>query len=180
MLTITVPAIEGYNDATEVFVELEPAVVLTLEHSLVSLSKWEELHEKPFLNDDERTDEEALTYIRCMLLTPDIPQSVLDRLSQKNHDDIGEYICKKMTATWFAKSIGPASRDIITAEIIYYWMFTLSVPMECQYWHLNKLLTQIRVCNEKQSPKKRMSRRDTLAQQKAINEARRAKFGNQG
>jgi len=180
MLTITVPPIEGFDNASDEFVILEPAVVLTLEHSLVSVSKWEEVWEKPFLSDTTRTDEQAVDYIRQMVLTPDVPQEVLARLSQENHDAIGAYLGRKMTATWFTNRPGPRSREIITAEIIYYWMISLGVPMECQYWHLNKLLAQIRVVNEKNSPKKKMARSDATAQRHAMNEARKAQLGTSG
>jgi hypothetical protein len=182
MLTIIVPEVEGYDETAERFVIIEPAVTLTLEHSLVALSKWESKWKKPFLSDTDRSDEQALDYVRAMLISPEVSDRVLDRLTQKNHDDISEYIGDKMSATWFTDRPGaPKNRDIITAEIIYYWMIAHNVPFECQHWHLNRLLTLIRVCNEKNAPRKKapMSS-DAAANRRALNEARKKQYGTTG
>jgi hypothetical protein len=180
MLTIMVPGIELYDEILEEFTS-SPSITLELEHSLVSLSKWESEFEKPFLNEKEKTTEETLGYIRAMTLTSNVPPEVYLRLSKENLDSIRTYIDAKMTATWFSDSSNaPKSREVITAEIIYYWMVTFQIPFECQYWHLGRLLTLIRVCSIKNAPPKKMSRADQAAHNRSLNAQRRAKLGSRG
>lgn len=183
MLTITVPETEFYDQSKEVFT-VAPEVTLELEHSLASLSKWESIYEKPFLKDDEKTDEETLGYIKAMTLTPGIPDEVYNRLTPDHISEIGNYMSAKMTATWFAENKfapkKPKSREIITAELIYYWMISLNIPIECEHWHLSKLFTLIRVCSEKNSPPKKMSRREIAERNRQLNEQRRAQMKTTG
>lgn len=180
MLRIVVPGVELFDEAKQEFMTQEHTV-LDLEHSLVSLSKWEQEYEKPFLNAEEKTTEEVLGYIRCMTITPEIPNDVYQRLSDENIRQINNYIDAKMTATWFNDQPGaPASRDIITSELIYYWMITFQIPFECERWHLNRLFTLIRVCNIKQAKPKKMSRSEIAARNRALNEQRKAKLGTKG
>jgi hypothetical protein len=158
-------------------------VTLELEHSLVSLSKWESYFEKPFLSPDDKTHEQTLWYIRAMAISPDIPSEVFERITEKNFEDINNYITSKQTATWFTERPGSGtafSREVITAELIYYWLITHHIPFECQYWHLNRLITLVRVCNLKNQPAKKMSRRDMLAERKALNAQRQQKLGTRG
>lgn len=157
---------------------------LQLEHSLISISKWESKWHKPFLNTDDKTPEMMLDYIRCMAISvPRGKEDVFNHLSADNIDAISAYINDSATATWFNEdpSNKSASKEIITAELIYYWMIANQIPFECQKWHLHRLLTLIRVCNIKNNPdKKKMSKREILSRNAALNRARRAKYHTTG
>ena len=182
MLTLVVPAFEGFDEGTEEFIHF-PEITLQLEHSLVSISKWESEWGKPFLGPEQKTREETLSYIECMNLGSETPQKLAQRLRDVQIATVNQYIDKKMTATWFREDQNPnhpPSREIITAELVYYWMVALTIPFECQYWHFNKLITLIRVCNEKNKPEKKMSRAEVAAQQRAINAQRKAAQGTRG
>lgn len=180
MLKITIKGDEFYNETTQEFVTPDD-VVLELEHSLVSLSKWESFFEKPFLGTGEKTPEEIMWYVEAMVLTPNFPPGIFQRLSEENLDEINKYINAKMTATTIAELPNqPRSREIITAELIYYWMIALNIPFECQHWHLNRLLTLVKVCNVKNTPPKKMSRADAAQRQRQLNEQRRAKYKTRG
>ena len=180
MLTITVPESEYYNEEDSTFVTVK-SQTLQLEHSLVSLSKWESRWHKPFLSQKPHSDEEALDYIRCMTITQNVNPLVYYSLTQENLSQINAYIEDSMTATTFSNREGKRpSREIVTAEIIYYWMVSLQIPMECQKWHLNRLMTLIQVCDIKNRPPKKMGKKETISSYKALNEARRRKYGTRG
>lgn len=179
MLKIVVPGREMYNEKTNEFFQTHDCV-LQLEHSLVSLSKWESKWNKPFLSKDNKTLEETIDYIKCMTITQNVDDEVYTRLTDKNIRDINEYIGKPMTATTFSKKPNNISREIITSELIYYWMIALQIPMECQRWHLNRLLTLVQVCNIKNEPPKKMSKREIMSRNASLNAARRNKLHTKG
>lgn len=179
MLKITIPETENWDEVNECFVYSKEQV-LSLEHSLVSVYKWESKWHKPFL-ETKLTTEEMVDYIRCMTLTQNVDPNAFYNIDQECIKKINDYIHDPMTATWFSeKPNNKGSRQIVTAEIIYYWMISLQIPMECQKWHLNKLITLIRVCNEKNSPPKKMSKREIMERNKSLNEARRKAMGQNG
>jgi hypothetical protein len=181
MLTVLVPLSdeEFFNEETQEFVDGE-TFELQIEHSLASLSKWESKFEKPFLDAQDKTYEETMWYIQAMTLTDNVPPEVFLRLSKANLDEIKSYIDAKMTATWFKAEPTRRQTEIITAEIIYYWMVALNIPFECQHWHLNRLMTLVQVINQKNAPKKKMSTREVAARQRSLNEQRLAKLGTSG
>lgn len=181
MLTIVVPGVEMFDEMAQEFVT-QGDVTLELEHSLVSLSKWESIHEKPFLGREDKTTEEVISYIKCMILTENPPEEILQKLSEKNFEDINRYIDAKMTGTWFNDSPGaPKTRDVITSELIYYWMTIFNIPFDsCERWHLNRLFTLIRVCNIKQAMPQKMSRSELAARNRELNDQRRARLGSKG
>ena len=179
MLQIIVPATEQWDEIKQEFVYTKETT-LQLEHSLVSLSKWESKWCKPFHSKEDMTAEETIDYIRCMTITQNVNPEVYTCLSDENITQVHDYIQAPMTATFFRKENGPPSREIITSELIYYWMITLNIPFECQKWHLNRLLTLIRVCNIKNQPAKRRSQREIMEYNTALNEARRKKLNSKG
>lgn len=180
MLTIVVPGIDLYDEVREEFTNAE-GFTLELEHSLVSLSKWESIFEKPFLGKEDKTTDEVLGYVKAMILTPDVPPDVFDRLSKENVEAINKYIDAKMTATWFSDRPNSArNREVITSELIYYWMVSLNIPFECQHWHLNRLFTLIRIFNIKNAKPKKMSRSEMAARNRELNAQRRAQLGTTG
>jgi len=179
MLRLTIAKDELFNEETNSFVT-SGGTVLELEHSLVSLSKWESKHEKPFLGSDDKTGEQVLDYVKMMIVGDEPPPEVFSRITEDEVDEINAYINAKMSATWFNEKKEKSSKEIITAEIIYYWMISLGIPFECQDWHLNRLLTLIKVCNYKNAPKKTMSKSDAARQQRELNEQRRSQMGTKG
>jgi hypothetical protein len=132
------------------------------------------------LSKDQKTLEETIDYIKCMTITQNVDDEVYSRLSDKNIQEINDYIGKPMTATTFSKRPNNISREIITSELIYYWMIALQIPMECQRWHLNRLLTLVQVCNIKNEPPKKMSKREIMSRNASLNAARRNKLHTKG
>lgn len=178
MLKLVVRLDESFNETTNQFVDR--VYTLELEHSLVSVSKWESHFKVPFLAEKEKTTEQTLWYMQAMLLTPDIPPEIFLELNQNQVDLITQYISESMTATTFSQTPPKVNRETITSELIYYWMIALNIPFECQYWHLDRLLTLIRVVNLKSQPPKKMNKSEIRAQQRSLNEQRKAKWGTKG
>ena len=180
MLRITIPAVEQWDEQKLEFITTKEQT-LQLEHSLVSLSKWESKWHKSFLNTKEKTDEEAIDYIKCMTLTQNVNPDVYNYLTRDNIDQINNYIGDPMTATYFSDDTNKKfSREVITAEIIYWWMISMNIPPEYQKWHLNRLLALIKVCSIKNSPPKKMSEKEILRRNEALNAARRKKLNSKG
>lgn len=179
MLQITVPSVEKYDEEKNEFIRTREQT-LQLEHSLVSLSKWESKWKKIFLSGTEKTYEETLDYVRCMTLTQNVDPDVYNNLTKENIDAINAYIDDKMTATYFPnEKKGPkSSNELVSSELIYYWMIALNIPFECQKWHLNRLLTLIKVCNVKNQPPKKMSKHELMRSNASINAARRRRAGH--
>lgn len=180
MLKIQVKGRELFDEETLTFISAKDTV-LQLEHSLISLAKWESKWHKPFLNNEQKTEEEMRDYIRCMTITQNVDPDVYYCMSEENLLEVKKYMEDPMTATWFNDKNNPKSRQkAVTAELIYYWMITLGIPLEWEKRHLNRLLTLIRVCNNENAPKKKMSRKDVYKQNAALNDARKKKWGTTG
>ena len=182
VLQITIPERDFFDDSKQEFIKVKKQT-LTLEHSLISISKWESKWKKPFLSSNDRTKEESLDYIKCMSIGPIADENVLHCLSNSEYKQIADYINDNCTATWFnernnKRKIG--SGQTVTSELIYYWMIAYDIPSEYQKWHLNRLLTLIRICDNKNSPSKKMKKKDIFAQNRALNEARKKKLGTRG
>lgn len=181
MLQIQIPVTQEYwDEENEVFIP--PKVkILQLEHSLVSLSKWESKWHKAFLAQREKTSEEILDYIKCMTLTRNVDQEVYNHVTKENVKQIIDYIYNPMTATHMRDDEnGKKSRDVVTSELIYYWMIALNVPVEFEKWHLNRLMTLIKVCKIKSEPEKNRPRGDVIRDYAALNEARRKELNSKG
>lgn len=172
MLTIEVPEKEFWNPEIEMFITSKPTKI-TLEHSLISISKWERKWHKPFLHTENKTSEELIDYIKCMTITPNVDDLVYMCLSEENILSIKKYMDDPMTATWFSEKNKGKTREVITSEVIYYWMIKQQIPVKFEKWHLNSLLTLIRVCGEMNKPKEKMSQRELINRHRAINATRR-------
>ena len=181
MLQITIPEQEFWDEKEEQFIT-KKELTLTLEHSLVSISKWEAKWHKAFLGKEEKTVEQVIDYVKCMTLTQNVSSEVYDRLSPENIEEIKNYINDPYTATVIYEdpNAPKTSRETITSELVYYWMIALGIPVEFQKWHLNRLLTLIRVCEIKNKPPKKMSQRQIMSRNAALNAARRQKLGTKG
>lgn len=187
MLTLTIAAKdELWNPDKQEFIKTASGTLI-LEHSLLSISKWESKYHKPFLSKlekDKKTADEMLDYIRCMTINT-VDPDIYYGLTNEQIKEIGDYISNSMTATTISEKnrygrAGSRNGEIVTSELIYYWMVVHGIPFECQKWHLNRLLTLIQVCNVKNAPAKNMSKKDILAQNNALNAMRRAKYRSRG
>lgn len=189
MLAITIPANEFYNDSANEFITVRETQ-LNLEHSLISLSKWESKWNKAFLTKKKKTNEQTIDYIKCMTINSGVDPNVYRALTQQNISEIYEYINLPMSAVYFPEEDGPPGRDVVTSELIYYWMISLNIPFECSKWHLNRLLSLIRVCNmkneaayNKHSGKKGRRKglsNEALRQRAALNQQRLKQYNTRG
>lgn len=180
MLRINIPPFEIFNPATNQFSYIK-GQTLQLEHSLVSISKWEAKWHKPFLSREDKTNEEILDYISAMTITQNVDPVVYAGINNEILNQVTEYINDSHTATWFRDdNQNSHNREVITSEVIYWWMIALNIPPEYQKWHLNRLLTLIRVCNEKNTPAKKMSRKDLARRNRSLNEARKKALNTHG
>ena len=180
MLKIVVPGTEYFNEEDETF-ETVGDFDLELEHSLISLSKWESKYQKPFLVRSEKTPEEIMGYVEAMIISPIYPPDIFVRLSKDNVRQINDYIESKESATTFGlmpERKGPG--EVITSELIYYWMVAFNIPFECESWHLNRLFSLIRICNIKNSKPRKMSRHEISSRNRELNAIRRAQYGTSG
>jgi hypothetical protein len=180
MLTIRIGGSESFDETSQEFIVVGGTEV-HLEHSLLSLSKWESEFEKPFLSKEEKSGEEVLAYVKYMVLDENLPEDIFLRLSERNIQEIKAYLDAKRTATWFSEQPGePKSREVITSELIYYWMTVFQIPWEAENWHLNRLFTLIRVCNVKSAKPKKMSKAEIARRNRELNAQRKAQLGTTG
>lgn len=177
MLTLIIPETELYDEIQNEFRIIKEQKIV-LEHSLVSISKWESKWHKPFLSKENKTHEETIDYIRCMTVNS-VDPIIYNYITYSMINQVNKYIEDPMTATTI-KNREPPSREIITSEIIYYWMVALQIPFECQKWHLNRLLTLIQVCNIKNKPPKKMGKRELMSRNASLNAARRKALHTSG
>lgn len=180
MLRVKIPATELFDKVKQEFIDI-PSMTLDLEHSLVAISKWESKWMKPFMGHEEKTDDQIYDYIQCMIVNDiEVSDMAIRNLPRSVLDQVTSYIKSPMTATTIKQSNSKSSREIITSELIYYWMIALEIPFECQHWHLNRLLTLINVCNVKNEKPKKQNPKDILARNKALNAARKKKLNTSG
>lgn len=182
MLTLIIPNQEFFDEKTQEFIYGDE-VVLELEHSLASLSKWESKYRKPFLGIEPKTDEEVIGYIEAMVLSGNFSIDVYKRLTQDHLNEINEYISSPESATTFndySQKKGRGKSEVVTSELIYFWMTAYNIPFECEKWHLNRLFALLRIANIKNSKEKKMPRSAAAAQQRALNEQRRAQLNTSG
>jgi len=182
-LPIYIKGGELYDESTSSFIQVKDTK-LVLEHSLLSISKWEMKWHIPFLDDKiEKTKEQILYYFYCMVVSPkEIDQNIFRYLTYKQQQEIAEYIKNPMSATTFNIPKHKRNKEIITSELIYYWMAGNQIPFECEKWHINRLLNLIQICGIKNDPKaaKKMAKKDILAQNDKLNDIRRAKLKTKG
>ena len=182
MLILKIPKQEVFNPRTNEFEYCEKEYTLKLEHSLISISKWESKWKKPFLSEEAKTAEEFIDYVRCMTINADVPERIYNLLTTEDIKKVANYIKDPMTATTITdRKVGKRKNsETPTSELIYYWMTINDLPFDvCEKWPLNRLLTLIRICNIKGNPEK-MSRQEIYAMNSALNASRRKKYGTPG
>lgn len=179
MLKIRVPDGEFFNNHLQEFRTVKGQTI-QLEHSLISLSRWESKWKKPFLDGKEKTRDESIDYIRCMSLTKGVDPLLYASIPGALLNKIFEYVYSQRTATTFKNTRGGGSKEVVTSELIYFWMIYHGVPIECEKWHLSRLLALIRICDIKQGPQQKMSRNDIFSQNRSLNAARKRNLRTSG
>lgn len=180
MLELTIPPAEYFDEKTNEFGKFN-GITLRLEHSLVSISKWEAKWKTVFLSKEPKTVEQTIDYIRCMTINQNVDPLTYSLISNEHVNLINAYIEDEKTATTFNNTHAPRrSNEVVTSELIYFWMAQFNIPMECQKWHLSRLLTLIRIASIKNSPEKKMSKRAIMSQNRSLNAARRKMHGTRG
>jgi hypothetical protein len=179
VLQLKIVTAEAFDEGASEFVSAN-FVMVELEHSLVSLSKWESKWEIPFLGSEAKTSDQVLDYVRMMFSGEEFPEELLQYFTKEHYAEINAYINAKMTATWINEPMPPVSAEVVTSELIYYWMISLGIPFECEHWHLNRLLMLIKVCNIKNAPDKKLSSREVAQRNRDLNAQRRQELGTKG
>jgi hypothetical protein len=180
MLTLFIEPIELFNEETQTFQTLD-GFELELEHSLVSLSKWESITKVPFLSKTDKTPEDIRLYIEAMIISPIYPPNAVGRMTQSNIDQVNAYLESSESATTFGTMPEVKGRgETITSELIYYWMVAFNIPFECERWHLNRLFSLIRICNIKNTKPKKMTARQLAERNARLNEERKQKYQTRG
>ena len=176
---ITIPAKELYDPIKNEFIEIKEQTIV-IKHSLVSISKWEAKWHKPFLSSASKTWEESIDYVRCMTVSQNVNSNVYELLTQAEFEEINAYIDDPMSARKYVDDGRGGPPELITSELIYYWMISFGIPMECQKWHLNRLLALIKLCSIKNQPSKRGASSDYLQRRNALNASRRRAMHSRG
>lgn len=179
MLHLTIPDLEIFDEHKNEFVNIKGGTI-KIEHSLVSISKWESKWNKPFLTKEQKSIEETIDYIKSMTITQNVKPELYNNITNDNITSVSRYISLPMTATTFNDTNSTSTKDIITSEIIYYWMISYNIPFECQKWHVNRLLTLIRVCSKKNEKPKKMSKSEIMNRNRDINNRRRQQLNSNG
>lgn len=180
MLTLEVVLSENYNEETQEFVANDK-IVLEMEHSLASISKWESIWEKAFLGKREKTSAETLSYIECMIMSPEVPENIIHRLTESNVKTIIDYINARQSATWIQeREQTTKSKDVVTSELMYFWMSSFNLDVSSEHWHLNRFLNLVKIASEKNSPKKQKMTRQSAQSRARLNQQRRAQLGSTG
>lgn len=186
MYELKVKGGELYNNLTKEFIYVKPHTLI-IEHSLISLHAWEAIWHIPFLGDQKLNYEQIVSYIKCMTLNHDVDPNIYLFITDENIKEVNAYIDNPMTATWFGDGLGTSKKKkkragrIVTAELLYYYMLSLNIPFECRKWHLNQLITLIKVCNEEnETPNKKVSKRDFIKRRDEINEMRKKQLHTTG
>lgn len=179
MLKINIPELELFDEATSEFTNIKPQL-LSMEHSLVAISKWESIYHEPFLATENKTIEETLEYLKCMTITQNVNPLTYKALPSEVIEEITDYISNPMSATTFSNINQKPDREIVTSELIYYWMTAYQIPFECEKWNIHRLMNLIKICSIKNAPPKKMSKSEILARNQSLNAARRAALGTKG
>lgn len=180
MLTLFIKGDELFDEVSQTFIETTAATI-RLEHSLISLSKWESIFEKPFLSTNNKTNDEIISYIKFMILDDLVDESIVYRLDQENLNEVNRYINSSQSATTFGTMPEKRGRgEVITSELIYYWMVAFTIPFECQTWHINRLFALIRICNIKNSKQKKLSSHEIASRNRELNEKRKEQLQTSG